>query len=400
MEGNKYTGRESYMIIKEADRLKNLPPYLFAEIDRIIQIKKDKGEDVISLGIGDPDIPTSEIIIDGLYRGSKDSKNHRYPSSYGMGKFKEAVADFYKKRFNVILNPENEIITLWGSKEGIANIAYTLVNPGDFSIVPDPGYLVYKIGTMFAGGIPYIVPLKEENGFLMDFSRIDREVAKKAKLLYINYPNNPTSASCDKSFFKEAVEFASRNNIVVCHDNAYSDVYFDNNNKPGSFLNADGAIESGIEFYSLSKTFNMTGWRIGFAAGNKDIIASLGKYKTNVDSGVFNAVQIAAIEAFKNYDDIIKSNLAIYRKRRTILFNSLEKIGIRYYKSNTTIYLWAKVPDGYTSKSFAELLLNRANVVVTPGSAFGEYGEGYFRISITLADNRLEEALERIKKAL
>jgi LL-diaminopimelate aminotransferase len=388
------------MAIDEADRLKALPPYLFAEIDRIIQVKKEKGEDVISLGIGDPDIPTPNIIIDSLCKGAKDPKNHRYPSSYGMDKFKNAVADFYKKRFNVELNPENEIIPLWGSKEGIANIAYTFLNPGDYSIVPDPGYLVYKIGTMFAGGIPYVVPLKEENDFLMKFSEIDKKVGEKAKILYINYPNNPTSASCDLGFFEKSIEFADKFNMIVCHDNAYSDIYFDNNDKPASFLNAGGSKELGIEFNSLSKTFNMTGWRIGYAVGNKDIISSLGKYKTNVDSGVFNAVQIAAIEAFKNYDDIFNNNMAIYKKRRNIIFDSLKKIGISYYKSNSTIYIWAKVPKDYSSKSFAELLLNKANVVVTPGSAFGDYGEGYFRISITLSDDRLEEALERIKKVL
>jgi LL-diaminopimelate aminotransferase len=388
------------MIIEEADRLKSLPPYLFAEIDRIIQAKRDRGEDVISLGIGDPDVPTPDKIIESLYRGAKDSKNHRYPSSYGMTNFKNAVADFYKNRFNVELDPENEIIALWGSKEGIANIAYTYINPGDYSIIPDPGYLVYKIGTMFAGGIPYAVPLREENKFLVDFSKIDAEIAKKAKLLYINYPNNPTSASCDVNFFEKSVEFANKFNLIVCHDNAYSDIYFNDASKPASFLNADGAKELGIEFNSLSKTFNMTGWRIGYAVGNKSIISSLGKYKTNVDSGVFNAVQIAAIEAFKNYNDVLKSNLAIYKKRRNIIFNSLNQIGISFYKSDTTIYVWAKIPEGHSSRSFAELLLNKANVVVTPGSAFGNCGESYFRISITLADNRLEEALERIKKVL
>ncbi len=388
------------MTIEEADRLKAVPPYLFAEIDKIIQAKKERGEDVISLGIGDPDIPTPDIVTEGLYRGAKDSKNHRYPSSYGMSDFKNAVADFYKKRFNVVLDPEKEIITLWGSKEGIANIAYTFINPGDYSIVPDPGYLVYKIGTMFAGGIPYTVPLKEENNFLMDFSKIDEEIGKKAKILYINYPNNPTSASCNVKFFEKSVEFANRFNMIICHDSAYSDVYFDDDNKPVSFLNANGAKELGIEFGSLSKTFNMTGWRIGYAIGNKAIISSLGKYKTNVDSGVFNAVQIAAIEAFKNYDDISKFNLSIYKKRRNIIFSTLDKIGVSYYKSDATIYVWAKVPEGHSSKSFAELLLNKANVVITPGSAFGVYGEGYFRISITLADDRLEEALERIKKVL
>ncbi len=387
------------MFIEEANRLKELPPYLFAEIDRIINEKKSKGEDVISLGIGDPDIPTPNEIIEELCTQAKNPANHRYPSSYGLIKFKEAAANYYLKRFNVKVDPETEIIPLWGSKEGIANIAYTFINPGDIALVPDPGYLVYKIGTIFAGGTPYELPLKEENKFLINFDEIDKKIAKKAKIMHLNYPNNPTSAICDISFFNKAVNFAMENEIIVCHDNAYCDVYF-NNKKPLSFLNTDSGKEVGIEFNSLSKTFNMTGWRIGFAVGNSKIINSLGKYKTNVDSGIFNAIQYAGIVALNNFEKYVSKNLEIYSKRRQIVFNYLDSIGLDYYKSDATIYIWGKVPKGYTSKSFTELLLNKANVVVTPGSAFGTFGEGYYRISITIDDERLQEALDRIKKVI
>lgn len=388
------------MIFEEAERLKAIPPYLFAEIDRVINEKKAKGEDVISLGIGDPDIATSDLIIEELCKESRNAANHRYPSSYGLKLFKEAAADYYMKRFNVSLDPETEIITIWGSKEGIANIAYTVINPGDIALVPDPGYLVYKLGTLFAGGSYHIMPLRQEDGFLVNLDEIDTKIAEKARIMHLNYPNNPTSATCDTAFFEKISKFANKYNILVCHDNAYSDVYFNPDNKPVSFFNASESKEVGLEFNSLSKTFNMTGWRIGFAAGNKKVIESLGKYKTNVDSGVFNAVQYAGVEALKNYDSLVKINREIYRKRREIIFNTLDKTGIKYYKSDATIYVWAKVPEGHTSKSFSELLLNKANVVVTPGNAFGEYGEGYFRISITLDDARLTEALERINKVL
>ncbi len=384
----------------EAERLKSLPPYLFAEIDRIINEKKEKGIDVISLGIGDPDIGTPKEIIDELYLQAKKIENHRYPSSYGLIEFKEAVAQYYYERFNVKIDPKTEVIPLWGSKEGIANIAYTFINPGDIALIPDPGYLVYKIGTMFAGGIPFTIPLLESNNFLADLDNIDKETALKAKLIHLNYPNNPTSASCDIKYLNKIAKFAYENKIIVCYDNAYSDVYFDENNKPLSFLNSDLGKQVGIEFNSLSKTFNMTGWRIGYAVGNSEIINSLGKYKTNVDSGIFNAIQYASVIALKNHEKFVKENINIYKKRREIVFNALEKLGLDYYKSDSTIYIWGKVPKNYNSTSFAQLLLNKANVVVTPGNAFGEYGEGYYRISITLSDERLEEAMERIKKVI
>jgi LL-diaminopimelate aminotransferase len=388
------------MIFEEAERLKAIPPYLFAEIDRVISEKKAKGEDVISLGIGDPDTATPDLIIEELCKEAKNAVNHRYPSSYGLKLFKEAAADYYQRRFNVRIDPETEIISTWGSKEGIANIAYTVINPGDVALVPDPGYLVYKLGTLFAGGTYHIMPLREAENFLVNLDEIDKSVAEKARIMHLNYPNNPTSATCSEGFFEKVSQFANKYNILVCHDNAYSDVYFDPNNKPVSFFNAAESKEVGLEFNSLSKTFNMTGWRIGFAAGNKKVIESLGKYKTNVDSGVFNAVQYAGAKALNNYESLVKGNLEVYRKRREVIFNTLDKTGIKYYKSDATIYIWAKVPIGHTSKSFSELLLNKANVVVTPGSAFGVFGEGWFRISITLDDARLEEALERINKVL
>ena len=388
------------MLFEEADRLKLIPPYLFAEIDRIIDEKRSRGEDVISLGIGDPDLPTPDLIIEELNRQSRNPENHRYPSSYGLKFFKRAVADYYKRRFKVEVDPESEILTLWGSKEGIANIAYTFINTGDYALVPDPGYLVYKIGTLFAGGHFYEMPLLESREFLIDLDAIDSKTAKKSRIMHINYPNNPTSATCGSGFFDKIADFALENEIIVCHDNAYCDVYFDKNKKPASFLNARKAKDVGIEFNSLSKTFNMTGWRIAFAVGNKNIIQSLGKYKTNVDSGIFNAIQYAAGAALDNYEKLVDKNLEVYKRRRKIVYETFDRIGIRYYMSDATIYIWANVPEGHDSKSFSELLLNEANIVVTPGSAFGKNGEGYIRISITLPDDRLEEAMERIQKVI
>ncbi len=387
------------MKFEESKRLRSLPPYLFAEIDEVINKKKKQGLDVISLGIGDPDIPTPGSIIDTLYDKAKDPVNHQYPSSYGLRPFREAVADFYYKRFNVTLDPETEVIPLMGSKEGIANIAYTYIDPGDHIMVPDPSYLVYKIGTIFAGGIPHMLPLEEKNNFLIDLDNIDPSIAEKTKILHINYPNNPTSAVCGLDFFKSVADYAHKYNILICHDNAYSDIYW-GEDAPGSFLNADGAKDAGIEFNSLSKTFNMTGWRIGYAVGNKEIIKSLGKYKTNVDSGVFNAVQHAAVEALAHYEEHSSYNNKIYKKRRRLVTQTLEDMGIDYFRSDATIYVWAKVPEGHDSGSFARLLLDRADVVITPGNAFGEYGEGYFRISLTISEDRLKEALSRIKNLL
>lgn len=385
------------MIFEESDRLKSIPPYLFAEIDMIIRKKREQGFDVISLGIGDPDVKTPDLVVEELCRQAWDKENHKYPSSYGLKALKIAASDFYKKRFDIDIDPENEVLPLWGSKEGIANIAYTFVNPGDTVLIPDPSYPVYRIGTIFAGGTTHVMPLTEENNFLIDFNEIDKDVAKKSKLMHVNYPGNPTSAPCNMEFFNKLTDFASEYNILVCHDNAYGDIYSEEKYKPVSFLNAKNSKETGIEFYSLSKSFNMTGWRISFAAGNSNVLKSLGKYKSNVDSGVFNAVQYAAAAALENYEEFINENNRIYNKRRQNVWDILDKLGLKYYKSFNTVYIWVKVPEGYTSASFAKLLLDRTNVVVTPGNAYGKHGEGYFRISLTIEDDRLEEALDRMK---
>jgi LL-diaminopimelate aminotransferase len=387
------------MQFKESDRLRLLSPYTFAEISKIIGKKKRQGLDIISLGIGDPDIPTQENIIKVLSREAANPENHRYPSSYGLKIFKEAVANFYRERFNVTIDPDREVIPLMGSKEGISDLAYTYINRDDYAIITDPAYLVYKISTVFAGGTPYSAPLKKENNFLFDINDIEKNIAKKSRILFFNYPNNPTTAICDVGFFKKVTEFAEKYNIIICHDNAYSDIY-SGNKRPPSFLNAEGAKSVGIELNSLSKTFNMTGWRIGYAVGNKEIIESIGKYKTNVDSGVFNAVQYAAAEALNNYKKYADHNNRVYKKRREMVKKVLDDIGIDYYDSDATIYVWVEVPDGFTSESFSETLLEKANVVVTPGTAFGKYGEGYVRISLTIEDGRLEEALKRIKDVL
>lgn len=385
------------MIFEESDRLKSIPPYLFAEIDMIIRKKREQGFDVISLGIGDPDVKTPDLVVEELCRQAWNKENHKYPSSYGLKALKIAAADFYKKRFDIDIDPENEVLPLWGSKEGIANIAYTFVNPGDTVLIPDPSYPVYRIGTIFAGGTTHVMPLTEENNFLIDFNEIDKDVAKKSKLMHVNYPGNPTSAPCNMEFFNKLTDFASEYNILVCHDNAYGDIYSEEKYKPVSFLNAKNSKETGIEFYSLSKSFNMTGWRISFAAGNSNVLKSLGKYKSNVDSGVFNAVQYAAAAALENYEEFINENNRIYNRRRQNVWDILDKLGLKYYKSFNTVYIWVKVPEGYTSASFAKLLLDRTNVVVTPGNAYGKHGEGYFRISLTIEDDRLEEALDRMK---
>lgn len=387
------------MDFEESERLKSLPPYLFAEIDKVIKKKRTEGFDVINLGIGDPDIPTPPEIIDVLCREANKPENHRYPSSYGLKFFKEAVARFYYKRFNVDINPDKEVIPLMGSKEGISSIAYTYINPGDYVIITDPSYLVYRIGAIFAGGKPYTLPLKEKENFLFDVDKIDREIAEKAKILYFNYPNNPTSATCDTDFFNKIALFAEKNNIIICHDNAYSDTY-SNGNKPESFLNAYNSKNVGIELNSLSKTFNMTGWRIGYAVGNREIIESIGKYKTNVDSGVFNAIQYAAAKALDIYDKYSNGINKVYDSRRRMVKKMFEDAGIDYYNSNATIYVWARVPEGYSSGSFSRMLLEKANVVITPGNEFGEYGEGYFRVSLTISDSRLEEALKRVRNIL
>ncbi len=379
-----------------AERISTLPPYLFAKLDQMKDEIKRKGIDIIDLGVGDPDMPTPKHIIEKIQKEVENPVHHKYPSYIGMLKFRESVANFYRNRFNVNLNPENEIITLIGSKEGIAHFPLAFINPGDYAIVPEPGYPVYAIATKFAGGIVYYVPLLEKNNFLPDLDSIPEEIAKKTKIFFLNYPNNPTGAVATKDFFEKVIEFAYKYNIIIAHDAAYTEIYLDDD-KPLSFLEIDGAKEVGIEFHSLSKTYNMTGWRIGWACGNEKIVAGLGKVKTNIDSGVFQAIQEAGITALDSSQECVEEMRKIYRKRRDVIVNGLKDIGLEVNSPKATFYVWVKVPEGFTSQSFCELLLEKAGIVTTPGNGFGPSGEGYIRIALTVNEDRLKEAVDRIK---
>ncbi len=381
--------------IEQADRLKQLPPYLFAELDRKKAEAKGKGVDVIDLGVGDPDLPTPENIINKLAEAARVPKYHRYPSYTGMNNFREAVARWYKKRTGVELHPLKEVVSLIGSKEGIAHIPLAFINAGDVALVPSPAYPVYAIATMFAGGTPYEMPLVKENNFLPDLSAIPEEILGKAKMMFLNYPNNPTAASATMDFFKTVVDFAEGNNIMICHDFAYSEMTFDGYTPP-SFLETPGAKDVGIEFHSLSKTYNMTGWRIGWAAGNAEIISGLGRIKSNIDSGIFEAIQVAGIEALEGDQQCVADMRAIYTERRNVLIEGLEKLGIKAKSPSATFYVWFEVPSGYTSSSFAGLLLEKAGIMVTPGNGFGGPGEGYVRMALTVSRERLAEAVERM----
>jgi len=380
-----------------ADRVRNLPPYLFAQIDAMKRKALAEGADLIDLSIGDPDIPTPSHIVEAMKVAVERPQNHRYPSYEGMYEYRKAVAEWYERRFNVKLDPDTEVLSLIGSKEGIGHIPLAFVNPGDVVLVPTPGYPVYPIGTLFAGGESYFMPLKEENGFLPDLDAIPPEIAKRAKLMFINYPNNPTSAVAKEDFFRRVVEFAARYNIIVCHDAAYSEIYFDNK-RPISFLSIDGAKELGVEFHSLSKTYCMTGWRIGFVVGNKDVIAGLGKIKTNLDSGVFQAIQEAAITALRTDEAVLSSLRRRFQERRDALLEGLSDTPLKVFKPEATFYVWAKVPSGYDSTGFVKELLEKAHVLITPGVGFGDAGEGYVRFALTAEVSRIREAVSRIKK--
>ena len=381
--------------IEQADRLKQLPPYLFAELDRKKAEARERGVDVIDLGVGDPDLPTPDNIIDALNAAAREPQYHRYPSYTGMNKFREAVARWYKKRAGVELNALQEVVSLIGSKEGIAHIPLAFINPGDVALVPSPAYPVYAIATMFAGGTPYEMPLVKENDFLPDLSAIPTDVLAKAKMMFLNYPNNPTAALATLDFFKTVVDFAEKHNIMVCHDFAYSEMTFDGY-VPPSFLETSGAKEVGIEFHSLSKTYNMTGWRIGWAAGNAEIIGGLGRIKSNIDSGIFEAIQVAGIEALEGDQQCLTDMRTIYTERRDVLVEGLKKLGINATAPKATFYVWFEVPSGYTSASFASLLLEKGGIVATPGNGFGDPGEGYVRMALTVSKERLAEAVNRI----
>jgi LL-diaminopimelate aminotransferase len=379
-------------------RISELPPYPFAEIDRRIEEKKRQGVDVINFGVGDPDLPTPAHIIAVLCEEASDAANHRYPSYQGMRSFREAAAAWVAGRFGFTLDPDREVLALIGSKEGIAHFPMAVLDTGDIALVPNPSYPVYRTATLFCGGVPVEMPLREERGFLPDLAAVPEETWRKARLLFVNYPNNPTTAIADHAFFEELVYYARKHEVVLAHDLAYSEITFDGYVAP-SLLEIPGAKGVAIEFHSLSKTYNMTGWRIGFAVGGEDIIAPFAKVKENIDSGVFNAVQLAAVAALRGPQDCVRDNCGVYARRRDILLEGLRSIGWEVAAPMATLYIWMRVPRGHDSRSFTTELLEKAGIVVAPGSAYGSRGEGYVRFSLTLSDQLLLEGVDRIGKA-
>jgi LL-diaminopimelate aminotransferase len=381
-------------------RLEKLPPYLFVEVDKAKKELQRQGKDVIDLGVGDPDIPSPENVVRSLQREAEKKDNHRYASNRGLDELRDQIAGWYQQRFSVKLDAGGEILPILGSKEGIGHIPFALISSEkDIVLVPDPAYPVYNSGTILAGGTPFKMPLIKENGFLPDLGSIPKNILKKTRLMHINYPNNPTTAVATLDFFKDVVKFASRHNIIVCHDAAYSEMVFDDYKAP-SFLEVEGAKDISIEFHSLSKTYNMTGWRIGFAVGNEKILSGLAKVKANMDSGIFQPIQYAGIEAMKLGDHFKEKINKVYKERRDAFVNGLRKAGIAADFPKATFYVWFPVPEGYTSQSFCLKILKDAHIILTPGNGFGEYGEGYARAALTVEVARINEAVERIQKVL
>jgi len=385
------------MEIKFSKRLKNLPPYLFVEIDKAKREARKQGRDLIDLGIGDPDLPTPGNIIEKLYQASKDPRNHKYALDQGMPVLRQAIADWYKRRFNVDLNPETQILPLIGSKEGIAHMPLAFVNRGEYVLSPNPSYPPYRGSAILSDGKVQDMPLLEKNNFLPDFKKIPLPARKKAKLMFLNYPNNPTGAIADAEFYRKAIDFASKYNIIIAHDAAYSEMSYDGY-KPMSFLEVEGAKDTGVEFHSLSKTYNMTGWRIGWVCGNAQVVSGIAKVKSNIDSGIFSAIQIAGLEALSGPQEHIQKMRAIYQERRDVLCAGLKSIGWNFLKPEAAFYVWVSVPKGYDSRGFAALLLEKCDIVVTPGVGFGKCGEGYIRFALTVSKERVQEAMERIQK--
>jgi LL-diaminopimelate aminotransferase len=380
-----------------AQRLGRIPPYLFAEIDRKVREKRKAGVDVISLGIGDPDLPTPQRIVSVLQEAAADPANHRYPSYFGLAELREAIAGWYRERFDVSLDAGTEILPTLGSKDGISHVPLALVDPGDVVLAPDPGYTVYATGAIMAGADPFVMPLTIENGWLPDLDSIPGDVARRARLMWLNYPNNPTAAVAGREFLENAVEFCRTNDIVLCHDAPYSEICFDGY-RPLSLFEIPGAKEVGLEFHSLSKTFNMTGWRVGWVCGRADLVGLIGQLKTNIDSGIFQAVQWAAIEALNGGEEETRAACAIYARRHRLVADTLNSIGWSIKPPRATFYVWAPVPKGYDSIGFAGHVLDQVGVNITPGVGFGAHGEGYFRLSVTAPDDRLAEAMLRLRK--
>jgi len=384
-------------MFKVSQKLQSLPPYLFLEIDKAKRSARAAGRDIIDLGIGDPDQPTPKHIIEALYKAAQDPSTHRYALDQGMPALRKTIAGWYKRRFNMSLDPETEILPLIGSKEGIAHFPLAFLDEGDYSLIPDPCYPPYKGGTIFAGGKLHLMPLLGQNAFLPDLKKIPASVIKKAKIIFINYPNNPTGAACDADFYGQVIAFARKRKLIVVSDLAYSEMSYDGY-KPQSFLEIEGARDVGIEFHSLSKTYNMTGWRIGWACGNAKLVAALAKVKSNIDSGIFTAIQFAGVAALDGPQDYVKSMCALYQERRDILVGGLNKLGWKVNYPKATFYVWIKVPHKTDSITFASTLLDKANIVATPGVGFGKYGEGYIRMALTVSKERMEEAIVRLRK--
>lgn len=375
----------------------HIPPYLFAEVDRKIAEKKAQGIDVISFGIGDPDIPTPGNVVETLCAESRVPENHQYPSYYGLDAFRESAARWFERRFGACLDPACEVLPIMGSKEGVAHIALALLDPGDLALVPEPSYPIYAMGTLLAGARSHFLPLVEGNGFLPDLKSVPAEVSARSKVLWINYPNNPTGAVAPADFFEEAIDFASGHDLVLAHDNAYSEITYDGYVAP-SLLQFDGGKEVGLEFHSLSKTFNMTGWRVGFACGNREVIEALGTIKTNIDSGIFNPVQLAAVQALDHGQDTVRDMVELYRGRRDLVVSQLAGLGWEVAPPKGSIYIWLPVPPGFDSVGFSTHVLDKAGVFFTPGNAYGPSGEGFVRLSLTVPDERIKEAVSRLKE--
>ena len=379
-----------------ARRVQQLPPYLFAQISKKIAAKRAQGVDIVSFGVGDPDLPTPPHIIAALIEASRDPANHRYPETDGLPELRKAMAGFYERRFGLGLDADREVLPLIGSKEGIGHIPLCFIDPGDLALVPDPGYPVYPVSVQFAGGTVYDLPMTEERGFLPDLESIPADIANQAKLLWLNYPNNPTSAVADLGFFERAVAFAKKHDVAIVHDMAYSEVAYDEY-VPPSFLQAKGARDVSIEVNSLSKSYNMAGWRIGMAVGNADMIDALLRVKTNLDSGIPQAIQRMAIAALEGPQECIAEHNSVYQRRRDRLVEALRGIGLRVTPPKASLYVWAGLPGGMKSIEFAERVLDQTGVVVTPGVGYGKQGEGYVRLSVSVPDARLDEGIHRLQ---
>jgi LL-diaminopimelate aminotransferase len=385
---------DGYMEI--ADRVENLPPYVFARLGRQIQELKGQGKDIIRLDIGSPDLPPPDFIIEAMHRSAQDPGHHGYAGFYGTPELRQAIATYYARRFGVPIDPEKEVVPLIGSKEGIFNVALAFVNPGETVLIPDPGYPTYTLGTLLAGGVPYRVPLPAQNGFLPDLEAIPEAVAQSAKILWLNYPNNPTGAVAPLEFLERAVDFARRYDLLLCHDNPYCDVTFGDYVAP-SLLQVPGAVDVALEFNSLSKTYNMAGWRVGMAVGNRKAVEALGRIKTNIDSGIFRAIQDAAVLALTGDQTWLRDRNEIYRERRDLVLAGLHSVGFQADCPVASLYVWARIPTGHDSATMAERLLLEAGISVTPGTAFGPGGEGYIRISLGMSTDRVREAMERLQ---